>query len=320
MYWLCGPERRLVEESLDLIAHRIGAASVNDNRFFASSTPERDIWAALNQYPPPGESRFVVVREAERLRFWEMLEGWYTDPGLASCHVVFISSEPNTDTHPDHMQLIVHRGKFVRCGPFLPPAKQGEPDKRVALLRIQAKRRGATISEATCKLLIDRVRGRMDPALDFLNKCALFSGEITDQVVIALVHPAPADDFVDALIRFRVLDALMLARELGTDEASIRYLIGMADAQLDYLSRLNRALQRTSRFGNRAQRVREVIRSSRLEPFIVARLMGLARRYDPNQVRISLEALALADSRVTEGETELVLEMLVHTWAAGLAA
>jgi DNA polymerase III delta subunit len=303
---VCGPTRRLVEQVIDDVVARIGADAYDRVRLTSGETPERDIWAAIDQFPAGGP-RLVVVREAERLERWEQLADWLEDRALKDSHVLFVSSEEATDTSLDHIHLIVTKGKFVKCGPYSPPSKKGQRDLRIDVLKARV-----AITEPAARLLLDRTRGDMDAALDFANKCRLFSGTVDERLVEAIVEVAPADNFVESVVAFRPREAFQALAILPEEDYSAT--IGMLDYQLDCLSRLYRALRKVDRIQDKGSRTREIIKQSRLEPWQVARFLPYARRYDPPQVRTCIEALAMADSKVAEGETDLVMELLVSLW------
>jgi DNA polymerase III delta subunit len=301
VYWVCGAERRLVEEVVDLIVKRVHANPVNDVRMSAVDVPDRDVWAAMNQYPAAGEERLVLVRDAERIRHWEQLQGWYDTRALRPTKAVFVSNEASTDTEPDHMRLIVGKGRFVRCGPM------AEQRHLVEMLKAHAP-----ITDQAAKLLLRVTRGNVSASLDFLSKCALFSGAIDERVIRALATPVPADDFVDAVVEFRGADAMEAARRVDPDRYSA--IIGLLESRLEALSKLYRAIRRADRLQDRGARTREILRTSRIEPFIVSQLIGVARRYDQAQVRTCIQALALVDERAAEGESDLILEVLAALW------
>ena len=305
-YWVCGPVHRLVEEVIDLVVKRVGADDFSRVRLTAGETSDHDIWAALNQYPSEGP-RMVVVREAEKMTRWSLFGQWWGARELAESHVLFVSSEESTDTSLDHVHLIVTKGKFVKCGPFAPPSKRGQRDTRIDVLKAHA-----TITDPAARLLIERTRGNMDTALDFLNKCKLFKGVVDERIVKAIVEVAPADSYVDSLIAFKGRDAFEALSNLPVSDYSS--VIGYLDYQLDCLFRLYRAMKRADNIKDRGRWTREVLKTSRLESWQVSRLSPYARRYDPEQTRICIEALALADSKVAEGETVMVMEVLTALW------
>jgi hypothetical protein len=305
-YWVCGPVRRLVEETVDLVVHRIGADPFSCVRLTAGETSDKDIWAALNQYPSDGP-RMIVVREAEKMMRWSLFAEWWGARDLAESHALFVSSEESTDTSLDHVHLIVSKGKFVKCGPFSPPSKKGQKDARMEVLKAHA-----AITDPAARLLILRTRGDMDRALDFLNKCKRFQGVVDERVVKAIVEVAPADTYVESLIAFKGRDAFEALSTLPITEYSS--VIGYLDYQLDCLFRLYRAMRRADNIKDRSRWTREVLKNSRLESWQVARLSPYARRYDPGQVRTCIEALALADSKVADGETDLVMEVMTALW------
>jgi DNA polymerase III delta subunit len=294
----------LVESVIDDVVARIGADAYERVRLTAGETDEADIWSAINQYPTG--PRIVVVREAELLQHWGQLADWQEERALRESHVLFVSSEEATDTTLDHIHLIMTKGKFIKCGPFSPP-KPGHRDTRIDVLKARAD-----ITDPASRLLLDRTRGNMDVALDFAAKCKLFKGTVDERLVEAIVEVAPADDFVESVVSFKPSEAFQALKILPEEDYSTT--IGMLDYQLDCLSRLYRALRKVDRIQDRGHRTREIIKQSRLEQWQVVRLLPYARRYDPPQVRTCIEALALADSKVAEGETDLVMELLVALW------
>jgi hypothetical protein len=220
---------------------------------------------------------------------------------------VFVSNEESTSTEPEHMRLFVERGKFVRCGPFSPP-ERGKKDARIEVFKAHAP-----ITVPAALLLIERTRGRMGPALDFLRKCTLFTeGPIDKGLVDALVVPVATDDFISALVAFNGRDAMAAAPQILEEQYG--FIIGALDYRLGNLSRLYRALRRADHRRDPSARRREVLKTSGLERFQVNELLPYARRYDPAQVRTCVQALALADSRAADGDTTLVLEVLTALW------
>lgn len=290
---------------MDLVVHRIGADPFSRVRLTAGETSDKDIWAALNQYPSEGP-RMVVVREAERMSRWSPIAEWWGSRELVESHALFVSSDDTVDTSVEHMRLFVTRGKVVKCGPFNPP-ERGKADKRLEVLKAHA-----AITDPAARLLILRTRGDMDLALDFLNKCKLFKGVVDERIVKAIVEVAPTDQYVESLIAFKGRDAFEALSTLPPTTYSS--VIGYLDYQLDCLFRLYRAMKRADNIKDKGRRTREIIKSSHLEAWQVAKLIPYARRYDPVQVRTCIEALALADSKVAEGETDLVMEVLTSLW------
>ena len=124
---------------------------------------------------------------------------------------------------------------------------------------------------------------------------------------------APADDFVESVIAFKPGEAFQALRVLPEEDYSTT--IGMLDYQLDCLSRLYRALRKVDRIQDKGlpdPRDHEAVPAGAVAGRAPA--PPYARRYDPPQVRTCIEALALADSKVAEGETDLVMELLVAFW------
>lgn len=310
-YWICGPERRLVEEVVDMAVEQIAADDFSSTTMFVSEARDRDVWAQLDVMPTGDDRRLVIVREAEQLVNWEPLADWWDEPALRPVHAIFVSNEDNTDTSKSHMRLFVSRGKFVRCGPFHDPTP-GSKDQRIDVFRSHAP-----IGIGAARLLLARTRGRMGPALDVLAKCRLMTdAEIDERYVKALAASYPDEDFTEALVSFRATDAFSAARAVPTEEYGS--VIAKLDYELGTLARLHRAM--TKMTGPRvADRVHKLATISGVEPVAVVRLGPYARRYDRTRVRTCIQALAMADSRVAGGETDLVLEVLTSLWMTVLS-
>jgi DNA polymerase III delta subunit len=303
-YWICGPERRLVEEVVDMVRARVAADPLDQVFLDASAVPAHKVWDAINWYPT-GPRGLVLVREADHIAKWEPLLGWLAARDRPQTHVVFVSSAPDTETTLPHIQALMKRGRYVRCGPF------SEEKSAVAVLKDHG-----SITEAAAKLLLQRTNYDISQSLDVLAQCSYFAGRVDERVVRVLASYSPGE-FEEALLRFRYGEALEALKEVPPEAYS--YIIGKLDRKVDACANIARALKRLPSSMDRGNRTKEVMRATRLEAFVVHELIGIARRYDRKQVRASIEALALADEKVAQGETDLVLETVVALWEARAA-
>jgi hypothetical protein len=294
--WFCGPERRLVEEVVDRYHTLVGAEEADVHRIDLADRDVADVWTAMNLYPV-GERAFVLVRSAERIRDWEPFLEWDFSP-LRSVHVCFVSNDDNVDTQAEHMVALRKHGHYIRCGPFT---------KHEDLVEVLQRHRA--MEPEAADLLLWRTAGKVSAALDFLDKCAAFSPKdaVPYGVVERLVARSPGEDFVGALTEMRVKDAAEAAGSVPpTQYGSI---VGMLDYRLDALARLHGALRRSTD-------MQDLARLTHLDMFVVRDLYRFVRMYDHSRLRVAVEALALVDSRISEGEDDLILETLTALWAA----
>lgn len=92
--WVCGSERILVEEVVDSVRANLHASDMDYVSLVAGSSPDREIWAALNQYPfDPKANRLVLVRDVERVKRWAPFLDWMANSRLLPTnYALFVSS------------------------------------------------------------------------------------------------------------------------------------------------------------------------------------------------------------------------------------
>lgn len=290
--WVGGPERRLVEEIVDL--YRDNVATEQRTTIDLETSPESELWRAIEIYPV--ERSLVIVRGAERIQNWDRFLDFEFEP-IRGLHLCFVSAEDLTDTHPEHMRVLIKRGRFVRCGPF------SKLDDAVTVLQLHRP-----IDRPAAELLIRRVPD-VSTALNVLAMCDYFSPDepVPYAVIERLVAPSPSEDYVEAVTELRARDATQATTLLAP--GSYHQIIGLLDFRLNALTRLHDALRRTTDIG-------DLSRLTGLDRFVVRDLLRSARLYDHRRVQIAAEALQMVDARITEGETDMVLETLAVLWAA----
>ena len=298
--WVCGPIRRLVEEVVDATRSRVGADVADSVSLVAGETPDRDIWAAANQFTGGEGNRLVCVRDAEKIKRWEQFMGWIASRELPRTHLLFVSNEPDTDTKSEHMQALVKKGRYVRCGPFS-LERERVPD---ALQVLRMHHSGLEAPEAY--YLFQRVRGDMEAALGALEKASYFRGVVSRQVIDAFAQQMPSERFVESLIAGRKREAFEAARAVPDEELS--RTVGLLDSRLDALTRVGTALRRDPDAS-----IRKLCSTTGLPAVTVVEVRWAAAAYDRKRLRRCTEALVFVDSALSEGQDGLA-DVLAALW------
>lgn len=292
--YLVGPERLLAEEILDAIRKAVNPHDLDYAYMSAASVKDRDIYSQLNQYPlDPLRKRLVVVRECDKIKKWDQLTEWLLSRHIPQTVAVFIDSRLEVDTTTPHMERVVKSGRLVKCGPL------NEED---ALLYIHAK---CEITSSAAKLLWQRTGSNLRLAADVAKKATLFRGTADERVVMMLTELAPADDFLEALLRMDKATALNAIAAVPEDEIS--RIIGSLDYRLGLLHHMHSAMQRN-------QSIRELVSSTRISPFLVKQMLPYVKYYDRSKIRSCVDVLAFADTNFQNGARIGLLETVTATW------
>lgn len=294
VYWLCGPERRLVEETIDAIRARVAPHDMEYAYLQAGSVKDKEIWAHANQYPmDPMAKRLVLVREAEKIKAWDPFTDWIDSRHIPQVTLIFISNEIDFDSEKGHIARIAKSGRLVKCGPL----NEGDA---VAYLRL----RMPTLDTALAKMLLARVGGDVSVAANCLDKCKYLTSVADERTLKALTTPSPAERFVSSLIAMKKIEALEAAAATAPDDYSMQ--VGSLDYRLEMLSVLNRAMRR-----HQSLRDMPLLKDKQ---WLIKELQPHARFYDRQRVERCVGVLALVDSALQRGERTGVLETLVANW------
>lgn len=298
MTWVCGPERVLVEEVVDHVRHTLSPADIDLVTLTAGEHKDREIWAAVNQYPAEtGAKRLTIVRDAERIKKWEPLEDWLANARLMpTSYVLFVSNEHEfNDERLAHRAIVDKGGSMVRCNHL-------DEDAALEWLR----RITPDLHIDVGLHLLERVGGDLRAAYDVLWKASLFSaGSPAKDVVTLLSQSSPADSFADALVAGKRDVAVQQLEELSPDE-HLR-TIGLLDSRLEALLILNRAARK-------GLGPREINANRLLNPFLTRILYPFAKSYDPATVDRRRALLTLVDGHAREGARVGVMESLCALW------
>ncbi len=300
--FVCGDQSVLVEEVVDTTRRQLGAGDLNYVVVSAGRVPDREVWAAVGQYPLDQTSnRLVVVRDAHRVKHWDPLTSWLTTARQAPHnYLLLVSGQDDLPTKmvdgkkvlADHVDAIRSaRGRLVRCG------RPNEADS-VAWVRARSK----VLDDETANYLLHRVGGDLSAAADAAAKIALFDRLPSTQIIDLLCEPAPAESFVDCVIARNKTEALLAAQTVPDSERG--RMFALLDARLDLLASLYRA----TRAGLSQREIRDV------PVFLIRKLMPYARHYDPHRCAFDRRLLAVLEGRHRSGIRVGVLEQLVALW------
>jgi len=311
--WVCGTEWVLREEVVDHVRDQVGAADYDSMAFVGGGDADRDIWAGANQYPvDPSAPRFVLVREAERIRHWLPLKDWITNSrALPTVHLVFVSSEPDFTKEDDKLAPPCSwirqwsSGDLVRCSPLAAtvPTKNGRPTRAGPSDAVAWVQNICPMSERTAIYLLTKSGGDLSRAKNTAIKARMFGG-LTERAVDLLGTNAPEEDFVLRLIALDKAEAIKAAPLVPPSEYP--RVLGEVEYRLQTVSKVQDLL-RQRRSAHEAGAVG-------LPVFAAKQVWTSAKHYDDRKQEHCRKVLAMLDEYVQSGSRDGVLEGLVALW------
>jgi DNA polymerase III delta subunit len=293
-YYLCGPERILVEQIVDDVRGMIQPAAINYASLSAAISTEAQVWASLYQYPvDPLSRRLIIVRDVEKLKEWRRLTAWLENRLIPQVTAVFVDGRNEVDTSTAHMKRVVKSGRYVECKGL------NQDDAHIYLNHI------CDIEPSGTAALLLRVGGDLRRARDACTAAAAVGMKMEGRVIDALADKRPGEEFEDALMRGDKSAALEAA--LLVDQAELSRIVGGLDYKLELAGRLARLLRRRVE-------LRSIIQTSGIPPFLIKEMLAYVGRYGRTEVASRTNALALADSRLQAGHRDGLLEVLTATW------
>lgn len=300
VYWLCGSERVLVEESVDLLRRLIYPADMDYMALDAGAVPEREVWAAINQFPMDTNAvRMVLIRRAEKLQQWDRFMLWADDLRTTQTYVVFVSSDSEFPLHPesgelaDHMKLIKEKGKPIRC------ARLSEKDM-TEYVRSQIR-----ITDPGMLVLLQRTECDSLSVVNFLRKVNLFDSYVTDKTVKALCAESVTQSFASSLIA-RNKPKAYRAAELSS-RSDINKILGLLELKLNQLGVLSRGFRQH-------RSISSMVREDQLPVYAVEELKPLVKDYPLDKIKSCMAVIRLVDELASQGVDEDVLTTLVALW------
>lgn len=304
--WVCGTQTVLAEEVVDTTRGALAPSDVDYVSLTAGSVPDKEIWAAANQYPlVHGANRLVLVRDAQKIKRWAPLEEWFArSRQLPTVFLVFVTSDERLRYgEPDEAGRrtllapalwIKNRGSLVECN---------TPNEADLTAWVQ---RQAPLADHVAQYLLARVGGNLATARNLVRKLAVFDGgQPSEEVINVLCAEMPSDSFVESLLHMKKTDALAAIDALPDKEYG--KVVGLLDARLELLGTLNKAVR--ARAG-----MREISQLPGVPVFLARQFIGVAKDYDQQRVAYRRRVLAVIDEALGLGAREGTLEALVALW------
>jgi hypothetical protein len=298
--WVCGDQPVLIEEIVDHTRTLVAAGELDTVSLTGGTVPDVDVWAATHQYPlDPTAARFVLVRDAAKIKLWDPLRTWLAENRrLPGTHLLFVAGTTDLPAGTGPVATALEAIKAKRTLGLIVKATQPSPDDLHAWL----KRRAPALSDYVAAHLLARIGGNLMAAAHVAAKLALFDVTVSTATIDALVEELPADSFADCLLAGDKRQALRQAESMGDDD--VLRALGLLDLRLDLLVAVHRGL----RHGRRPHEITGV------NPYLARRYGDLAKHYEPRRAANLRTVLAVVDTALRSGARIGLLETLVALW------
>lgn len=310
--WICGSEPILVDEVVTHVLSALGPDETGRITLSAEDVPEKDVWATIDQQPLGTGVRVVIIRHANQLQHWDRFTTWLSKRGRnPRTYLVIVSDEekvPRVELTPEqirahekpgpmpHIAAIGSKGHVVECRPFT------SATAKVSLEWVKSK---APMRDAVAKHLLERANWDLRLVRDTLLKLSVFPGEVTAQVINALMAERPRDTFTDALLALDKKTALLALGDVRPDD--VGRIIGLLDYNLDLAGTIH-DMQADHRAPS------DMAKALGPQAFLIKDLMKVSRHYDIRRRAMIRQSLAMADRAYRNGHTTAVLEAVVTQW------
>jgi hypothetical protein len=290
----------LVEEAIDILRAGVAPADVDYVALDAGVVRDRDIWAALNQYPlDANATRLVIVRRAERIRSWDPFIRWMADLRYAQICVIFVSSaddfprDPEDESLLPYIEMIKDKGRAVRCSRMSP---------KDVTLYVESQ---ITISPEGMNKLLIQTDGASLEVVNFLRKIKLFGSAATEKTVQALCPVSVSLSYVTCLIERDKPRAFAAAEVIPASE--VAKTLGLLESKLHSLDAMYRARRRGLSLAN-------MVQDGIVPVFVAQELTSWVKDYPPEKIRTCMGAVRMADELHTQGVRSDVLTVLTALW------
>jgi DNA polymerase III delta subunit len=303
--YVCGTERVLVEEVVDSIVTALAPTPWNLTTMVVGDDAERSIWSEVDQYPLGPGYHVVVIRNAEKLKAWNILERFIasrtTNP---KTFVILVSEEEKAPRQEvdrkqviaDHLTMLSARGQIIECSPFT------QATAKHAVSWVQSK---IDVRSGIAGHLLDRADGDLRLVRDVCVKVRVINAQVTLSTINAMLSERPRDSFSDALLALDKKTALMALERM--DPADYSRTIGFLDARLDLAGLVHDMQARGATQG-------EMMQAAGNKNFLVPEVVPVAKHYDHKRRLRIRRLLAVCDEAIRGGQTDGTLEAVVALW------
>lgn len=313
--WICGDERVLVDEVVARVTTALKPGPFDLVTLTVGEAREKDVWAALNQYPIDIGNRLTIIRNADKITKWEQFESWLEDSRrMPTCYAVLVSNERDFPYNRDDdgkkqgLPSYIEKGRgkmhLVRCiAPWGGSAKDRNEGKDL----IAWAQRYANISGKDVFALMEHCGGNLTRAKSMLDKAGLFGGNMSLASLKLLAGEIPSEDFTNSLLLMDKRRALMALDYLHPDDYS--RVIGSLDTNLVTMAKIFAGLARNLT-------PLEMARDGGIgvSHFLVQKFAPAAKHYDLARRSACRATLALHDVHLRAGARVGLMESLVAAW------
>lgn len=221
---LVGNESFFKEEAARRFLELVRATDLVDEERFEPPTKINDIEDSLNEMPLIGKYRLISVRNTDKIKKWERLKDWISDP-LPDVKAIFVFSDDISDLPPDWESISLK----VVCNDMGP-----ESQEFLKYIDFCLEGFNKTLDEEAKQLVIQTFSQNLAFMKHELQKACFLdpkSPQLTKEVLLKSLAAYPLSqvfDIVDIVIRRDRQSALKLLHELlnqGTEPALIIHLV-----------------------------------------------------------------------------------------------
>lgn len=306
-YWLCGPEKVLIEDVIKTIKEHLQLPRWNIATVSVGTLKERAVWSEIEQYPLDGEPRLVVVRNAEKLDDTDRIVRFVKNRAAhPHTHVIFVSNDDALPRVPiddkktklaDHVAVFsAQRGTAVECKPFTATTAK----HAVAWVKSKAHMRDGVASH-----LLNRSDGDLKLVRDLFTKIQVYPVEASVSLVNDLLSEQPRENLVDALLSLDKRTAFQALERLPSSEYS--RTLGLLDARLDFAGFVHDKLMER-------KDEKEIAREAGNKGFLVPAVAKVAKHYDKTRRINTRRVLRIVDESLQDGMTIGVMENIINEW------
>lgn len=306
--WISGPEYVFVEDVVESIKSVLNVQPQNLIPLLGGEDSERHIWQEIEQEPVDGQTRLVLVRNAEKLKRLDRLTEFVTHRAQnPATFLVFVSRDENLPRLPPedkygkgelmpYLTALSGRGHIIECKPIT----TGTAAKAVQWVMDKSG-----VKRPLATYLLERANGDLRLVRDLCAKLHFFQGEVSITTINAMLSEQPRDDLADALLALDKKTALLALAKLSPSEYSA--MLGLLDSRLDFAGMLHdmQVEQRSPA---------EIARAAGNKNFLVKDVLPLAKHYNAKRRLQIRNILAMADEALRSGIRVGPMEAIIAFW------
>lgn len=253
---------------------------------------------AINSLPFLASKKMVVLREPSKQKvFTEQITDLLADVPETTDVIIVESKLDKRQKYYDYLRKNTEFNLYESlAGPAL-----------ASWLVTQAKAKSGTLSTADANYLIDKIGPNQLMLASELEKLLIYNAAVTRATIDLLVEPTPQStifQLIEAAFAGNTKQALALYDEQRALKIEPQQIIALMGWQLHILAILVTAGDRSAD---------EIAKEAKLNPYVVRKSQGLARKVSFTKLKKLVETLANidADSKTTSNNTDDSLKLFI---------